>query len=144
MFDRHVVLSLPMTFEGTQAAAELIGQGARVCMTAAHAQKQAVMGSALMADYFAASVSGISESGEDAVAQCVAMQKVVEGVGSQTRIMASAVQTADEIVELTKAGIKTFSVPPSVAYELINQPLTCKMTDEYERIHQGLLVESKQ
>mmetsp|Transcript_23169 Transcript_23169/g.32390 ORF Transcript_23169/g.32390 Transcript_23169/m.32390 type:complete len:268 (-) Transcript_23169:483-1286(-) len=144
MFDRRVVVSMPVTFEGMQAATELIQKGAKVCMTAGHAQKQAVMGSALMADYFAPCVSGISESGEDAVAQCIAMQQIIAGMGSQTRIMASSLQSADEIVELSKAGVKTFSVSARVAYELVNQPLTTKMTDEFEDISQGLIAESKE
>lgn len=29
MFDRHVIISLPFTFEGTQAAAELISKGVK-------------------------------------------------------------------------------------------------------------------
>eukprot|EP00954_Amorphochlora_amoebiformis_P012504 977250-Amorphochlora_amoeboformis.AAC.1 len=62
MFDRHVVVALPFTFEGTQAAAELIDKGANVCMTAGHAQKQALMGSALSADYFAPNISSIFAS----------------------------------------------------------------------------------
>lgn len=113
-------------------------------MMAAHSQKQAVMGSALMADYFSPCVSGIAESGEDAIVQCTAMQKVIEGVGSSTRVMASSLKSADEMVELSKAGLKTFSIPPAVAFELISQPLTTKMNDEFERISQGLLAENKQ
>jgi hypothetical protein len=71
------------------------------------------------------------------------MQEIVDGVQSETRVMASDLQSADEIVELSKSGIRTFSLPAKVAFELVNQPLTCKMTDEYERVSQALL-ESKQ
>mmetsp|Transcript_21069 Transcript_21069/g.31407 ORF Transcript_21069/g.31407 Transcript_21069/m.31407 type:complete len:265 (+) Transcript_21069:90-884(+) len=144
MFDRHVVVSVPFTFEGTQAAAELIEKGASVCMTAGHAQKQAIMGSALKADYFSPNVEAINASGEDALAQCIAMQQVIDGVKSNTRIMASGIQSADEVVELAKSGIKTFSVSPAVAYELVNHPLTCKVTDEFERITQGIVLEGRQ
>ncbi|GAB5357821.1 hypothetical protein AAMO2058_000407400 [Amorphochlora amoebiformis] len=139
MFDRHVVVALPFTFEGTQAAAELIDKGANVCMTAGHAQKQALMGSALSADYFAPNISSIFASGEDAIAECIAMQEVIDGLESNTRVMATGLRNADDLVQLSKAGIKTFSVTPSVAYELINQPMTCKMTDEFERITQTLM-----
>jgi len=144
MFDRHVVVALPFTFEGTQAAAELIERGASVCMANSHAQKQALLASALQADYFSPCISSINESGEDAIEQCMQMQKALSGVNSEIRIMAASLKSADEVVELAKAGIKTFSVSPQVAYELAYQPLTTKEADECERITQGLMVESKQ
>jgi len=72
------------------------------------------------------------------------MQKALSGVNSEIRIMAASLKSADEVVELAKAGIKTFSVSPQVAYELAYQPLTTKEADECERITQGLMVESKQ
>ena len=49
----RIVIKVPVTFEGTAAAAELIELGVRVCLTACYAKRQALVAVAVGAEYIA-------------------------------------------------------------------------------------------
>ncbi len=132
MFDKAAIVGVPCTPEGTSAAAQLVHKNAQVVMTAVHSEKQALVAAALGAQQIAPCLTSMQDAGDDALARCQEMQRVLQGLSSETQLAPAAAQTPQQLIELAQMGITSFSITPALAYQLVHQPLTMKQGDMLE------------
>lgn len=119
-----IVVMLPVTKTGTQAASLLIREGVRVCMTACYTAQQALIAANVGADYVAPCLGRLNDASLNGAQECSNMLRIVDGLESDTRILIACLRDSKNIAVLSAEGHDTFSISPDVAAQLFNEPLT--------------------
>ena len=74
----------------------------------------------------------MTDNGKDGFKECVRMQNIVDGLGSDTRILVASIREAATLGDLAMEGLDTYTFSPKVARELFDVPLTDEAADEFE------------
>jgi len=135
--DPRVVVKVPVTAAGLEAATVLRAQGVRICTTAVYASHQVVSSVAVAAEYAAPYLGRMTEAGKDGMAQVAAMQSILGGMNSKTRLLVASVRSADQVGELAARGCTTFTLSAEVMQELVSDPLTLEATSKFEEAASG-------
>ena len=128
----RIVVKVPVTQTGVEAASLLIQAGCRVCLTACYNHKQALIAAGVGAEYLAPYLGRMSDGGKDGPGECQKMQEIVEGLQSETRILVASIRDAQTIADLAASGMETFTFSPEVARELFVEPLTTEAASVFE------------
>jgi len=128
----RIVIKVPVTPLGAESAALLIESGVRVCLTACYDSKQALVAASMGVEYIAPYLGRMSDSGKDGFDECIKMQSIVDGLGSDTRILVASIRDAATLADLAVEGLDTYTFSPAVARELFDEPLTDKAAAEFE------------
>jgi len=131
--DPRMVIKVPVTAAGLKAATLLRRQDVRICTTAIYASHQAVSSVAVGAEYAAPYLGRMKDSGKDGIAQVRAMQRIVEGMSSVTRVLVASVRTADEVGELAAMGCTTFTLSAEVVEAMTAEPQTLEAAETFEK-----------
>ncbi len=131
--DERVVVKIPITKIGAEAASKLIAEGIRITLTGVYAVHQVLIAAALGADYVAPYLGRITDLGRNGREDLVAMQQVGAGVSSTTRILVASIRSVDDITLLAAQGLDTFTFSPSIAAEFFNVAATNQATIDFER-----------
>jgi|EP00970_Alexandrium_tamarense_P004300 transaldolase len=75
----------------------------------------------------------MTDNGKDGFGECQRMQNIVDGLGSDTRILVASIRDADTIARLGIEGLDTYTFSPAVARELFDEPLTDEAAAEFEK-----------
>ncbi|KAL9183331.1 hypothetical protein ACHAXT_005118 [Thalassiosira profunda] len=51
----------------------------------------------------------MADSGKDGLRECIRMQQIVDGLGSDTRILVASLRDADTIADLAAEGLDTYT-----------------------------------
>lgn len=127
----RVVVKLPLTRAGIQAAAQLraVHPATRLTMTACYAAKQMLVAAALDADYIAPYYGRLLESGKDA-------DRILESMGAmsrgKTKILVASLRSAQQVVALAARGFDSFTLAPAVAETLLSDPASEQATADFE------------
>ncbi len=111
-FGDRVVVKVPATKEGFEAAGTLIAEGVPILMTAVYGVPQALAAGAIGARYIAPYLGRLEDAGRDGLAIIGEMRQVLEG--SETEVLAASLRSPDAIVKLAKRGIRYFTASPAV------------------------------
>lgn len=128
----QVVVKLPITREGTSAAARLIAGGHRVTFTACYDASQMLVASALGADYAAPYLGRIGDGGRDGHAEVIQMQRTLDGIASRTRLLAASLRQVGDLSRLAAAGVRSFTLSPTLLAALFEQPETLAAAAQFE------------
>lgn len=131
--DERVVVKVPITKIGTEAAFRLIAEGIRVTLTGVYAVHQVLIAAALGADYVAPYLGRINDLGRNGREDLVAMQRANEGVDSATRILVASIRSVDDIVLLATQGLNTFTFSTAVAAAFFEVEATNLAAIDFER-----------
>jgi transaldolase len=131
--DDHIVVKVPITQIGTEAASRLIAQGIRITLTGVYAVHQILIAAALAADYAAPYLGRINDLGRNGREDLVAMQRSILGVGSVTRILVASIRNVDDIAFLTTQGLDTFTFSPTIAAAVFDVTATHQATTDFEQ-----------
>lgn len=129
----RIVVKVPVTELGVQAATKLIQSGCRVCLTACYDRKQALIAAAVGAEYLAPYVGRMTDAGKNGVEECLSMQEIVTGLHSDTRILVASIRDVNTMVELATSEMDTFTFSPEVARDLFLEPLTREAAFMFEK-----------
>ena len=130
--DPRIVVKVPITRDGTLAAAALVAGGIRVTMTAVYAPHQALAAAALGADYAAPYFGRMNDAGRDGLGDIVAMRRIVGEAGGAMRILVASLRSAEDLPRLAALGLDTFTFSPKVAALLFADPLTEAAAEAFE------------
>jgi transaldolase len=131
--NRHdIVIKVPVTAVGTEAASRLIQSGVRVCLTACYSSHQAFLSAGVGAEYLAPYLGRMCDAGKDGMKECMRMQDIVDGVGSDTRILVASIRDVESMCKLAESGMDTYTFSPDVARMLFDEPLTEKAAADFE------------
>lgn len=128
-----VVVKVPISEAGSQAARALIEAGASVTFTACYEVPQVLVAAALGARYIAPYLGRIDDQGRDGIATLVAMQRCLQGTGSSVRLLVASLRNAETLSRLAAEGLETFTISPDVAAELFSSAATEAAAAQFER-----------
>jgi transaldolase len=131
--DNRVVVKVPITKVGTEAASRLIAQGIRITLTGVYAVPQVLIAAALGADYAAPYLGRINDLGRNGRDDLVAMQREIAGVSSATRILVASIRSVDDIAFLATQGLDTFTFSPAIAAAFFDVTATTQAATDFEQ-----------
>jgi transaldolase len=136
---QRIVIKVPVTSEGTKAAAKLIHSGVRVCLTACYSSNQAMIAAGLGAEYIAPYLGRMTDNDKNGMDECRRMQQIVTGMKSNTRILVASIRDVNSMTDLmattingNNLGMDTFTFSPDVARQLFVDPLTEQAATDFE------------
>jgi transaldolase len=135
----RVVVKLPATQAGCQAASELLRQGCPVLLTAIYTPAQALLGAAAGVQYIAPYLGRIADAGRNARAEVALMQRLLGESGSPTQILLASLRHLDDVVALSQEGVRAFTLSPSVARQFFDEPLTEEAAMAFEQAMKEVL-----
>lgn len=135
--DSRVVVKVPITLTGTEAAAQLIQQGIRVTLTGVYAVHQALISAALKADYAAPYLGRMTDLGQDGRQDIISMQKGLNGVKSSTKLLVASIRSIEDLTALAQNSLDTFTVSPAIAEQLFHVDATTDAALAFEKAAQG-------
>ena len=112
--DPRVVVKAPTTIEGAAAAAALRAEGVRITMTAVYSVAQALIASALGAEYAAPYLGRMNDAGHDGFGEIATMARTARAHGSPMRILVASLRDVGDIVRLAAEGLDTFTFNPKL------------------------------
>jgi len=129
-----MVIKVPMTKPGLEAASKLIGRGVRVTMTGVYTAHQAISAAAIGAEYAAPYLGrmGLAMGAAAAKEECVRMQRIAEVSGGGMRILVASIKSASDMAELAACGMDTFTFSPTIAGEMTSVEQTLKAAEDFE------------
>lgn len=128
----RIVVKVPVTMEGVEAAKLLIQAGCRVCLTACYHHKQAFIAASVGAEYLAPYLGRMTDAGKDGSFECLRMNEIARGMNSGTRIFVASIRSTQDMIDLAAAGMDTFTFSPEVARDLFFEPLTKEAAAVFE------------
>lgn len=133
-YDRkHIVVKLPVTATGIQAATQLMREHkVRICLTACYSRQQALVAASLGVEYVAPYVGRMNDAGKEGMDECLAMMDIVDGLKSETRILVASIRDTQVLTDLAASGMETFTLGPDVARQLWADPLTEQAARDFE------------
>ena len=129
----RVLVKLPITRAGAEAARRLIHADVPVTFTACYAVPQVLVAAALGARYIAPYLGRIGDLGRDGHADLIAMQQALDGVGAITRLLVASLRDPTDLSRLAAAGVGCFTLTPSVAAKLFAAAPTVEAAVQFER-----------
>jgi transaldolase len=129
----RVLVKLPITRGGAEAARRLIDSGVPVTFTACYAVPQVLVAAALGARYIAPYLGRIGDLGRDGHADLIAMQQALDGVGAPTRLLVASLRHPTDLTRLAAAGVGCFTLAPAVAADLFAAAPTIEAAAQFER-----------
>lgn len=128
----RIVIKVPVTATGVEAASRLIKSGVRTCLTACYNRKQALVAAGVGAEYIAPYLGRMNDNGLDGTNECLAMQDIIDGLQSETRILVASLRDAAIMADLAASGMDTFTFGPETARMLFEEPLTEQAAADFE------------
>jgi transaldolase len=114
---RHVVVKIPATAEGFQAAHALRGE-MPITITAVFTVRQALLAGIVGARYAAVYLGRLHDSGQDAVAVLQGMLAAVRAQQMDVGLLIASVRTAEDVDMLAQLGIAAVTLPPAILLTL--------------------------
>lgn len=130
--DQRVVVKVPITQLGTEAATVLIAENIRVTLTAVYDVPQILIAAALGADYAAPYLGRIDDVGGNGREVLAQMQQILDGINSSTRILTASIRDIGDITFLAAQGLNTFTFAPKIAAALFMSEKTDAATAVFE------------
>lgn len=127
-----VVVKVPTTIEGVAAAAKLAREGARLTMTSVFTAAQALVASALGAEYAAPYLGRMNDAGHDGFREVAMMAKSAQKQGSSMRILVASLRHAGDVVRLAADGLDTFTFSPKLAASLFTDEEAAHTVEAFE------------
>lgn len=131
--DDRIVVKVPITQIGAQAASQLIKQKIRITLTGVYDVHQVLIATALGADYAAPYLGRINDIGRNGRDDLVAMQRIIANVNSATRILVASIRSVDDMTFLATQGLDTFTFSPTIAEALFDVDATNQAATDFEQ-----------
>lgn len=130
-----LVVKVPATSAGFQAAGALVRDGAQVLLTAVYHPVQALLARDMRVHGVAPYVGRMTDAGRSGVSAVLQMQ---QAIGTEpTRVLAASLRSVDDIAALAAAGVPDFTVGEAVARVMLNDELTLRAVEEFEAASAG-------
>jgi transaldolase len=128
-----IVVKVPLSPDGIYAAAKLKQNNIPICMTACYQSHQVFTSVGLSAEYVAPYLGRIIDSGRDGIQEVIKMQRIVDGLQSNTRVFVASLRDPSQLATLSAAGCNTFTFSPAIADSLLQEPMSISAAEDFER-----------
>jgi transaldolase len=134
----NVVVKLPSTAAGIEAASTLTKDGIKVNQTLCFSVNQAILAALAGATFVSPFVGRLDDIGEDGMGLVRDMAEVFRKQGFTTEILAASIRHPVHVVEAAKAGAHVVTLPYKVLTQMVQHPLTdlgvARFTEDWNRL----------
>jgi len=124
-YSNRIIVKIPVTEEGLVAINALSKQEIPVMATAIFHPKQAWLAALAGAQYAAPYLGRMFDSGIDAYTSLQSIVKIYQTYGIQTKILAAALKTTDQVIACAEMGIDAVTLKHALFSQLVaDDPLT--------------------
>ncbi len=128
---KNTYVKIPVTHNGYKAIKQLKSEGLGVLATAIYSADEAFLAAMNGADYLAPYVNRMCNYG-DGIGQVLDLLQMLETQGFEnTKVIAASFKNTEQVHALIAAGIQSVTVPPEVAFTMINHPGTQIAVNEF-------------
>jgi transaldolase len=135
-----IVVKIPVTKIGLQAASTLTKSGARVTMTGVYSVHQALLAVGVGAAYAAPYLGRMVALGKPGMNNIQEMQQIVTGVQSDMRLLVASIKDVEQITTLAASGVNSFAIPLPIIEKLLQDDDTDKAAADFEEAVSRTLV----
>lgn len=128
----RVVLKLPMTSAGLEAARLLKRDGARFAFTAVFSLAQTYSAAVAGAEWIIPYFGRLRRAGIDPCQRLTDMARLLEATHGGVRILAASMKWPADVVEATLAGARDITAQPAVITALCEDPLTTAAVMQFD------------
>jgi transaldolase len=128
----RIVIKVPITMIGVEAAHLLHQSGVRVCLTACYDSKQTLLATAVGAEYIAPYCGRMTDAGKNGEEECIRMMNIIQGLKGKSRVLVASLRDSDVISRLSQSGLDTFTFSPNVVQTLFKERLTEEAAAAFE------------
>ena len=128
-----IVVKVPLSKQGLEAAHTLIEEDVRITLTAAYAAHQMIAAIALGADYIAPYYGRLLEADKDADQILQNMLNMQLDNLNSPRILVASIRSIEQLEQLAACGHNTFSLSPEIAEQLALNAMSDKATEDFEK-----------
>lgn len=114
----HVVVKIPATAAGFQAASVLAREAIPLTITAVYTVRQVVLTGIVGAHYAAVYLGRLRDVGEDPAAILQGMLAAVRAQHLNVRLLVASLRTADDVELLAQLGVPAATLPPALLFAL--------------------------
>lgn len=128
---KNTYVKIPVTHNGYKAIKQLKSEGLGVLATAIYSADEAFLAAMNGADYLAPYVNRMCNY-SDGIGQVLDLLQMLEAQGFEyTKVLAASFKNVEQVHTLIASGIHSVTVPPEVAFAMINHPGTQIAVDEF-------------
>ena len=120
----HVVVKIPMTWEGIKAVKVLSRENVKTNVTLVFSPNQALLAGLAGATYVSPFVGRLDDIGHDGVAVVGEIVQVLRSGGLQTQVLSASIRHPLHVVNSAKVGADVATVPFKVMQQMVKHPLT--------------------
>ena len=129
----NIVVKVPLTKQGMEAAHTLIEEDVRITLTAAYAAHQMIAAIALGADYIAPYYGRLLEADKDADQILQNMLNMQLDNLNSPRILVASIRSIEQLEKLAACGHDTFTLSPELAEQLAIDAMSDKAAEDFEK-----------
>ena len=127
----RIGLKIPCTYDNLSLAAELVGMGYIVGITAIFSLPQTYLACQAGAQYILPYVNRSTRLLGDGIGLVQQMRAVIDAGNSPTQIIAASIKTPDEAIATLIAGAHHLTIPISLIESMGDHPLSHKTIEEF-------------
>ncbi len=120
----HVVIKIPMTWEGIKATKALSREGIKTNVTLVFSPNQALLAGLAGATYVSPFLGRLDDAGHDGMAVVGEIVEVYRNSGITTKVLAASIRHPLHVVQAAKIGADVATVPFKVLKQMVKHPLT--------------------
>lgn len=127
----RIGLKIPCIYENLSLAAELVGMGFIVGITAIFSTQQVYLSCQAGAQYILPYVNRSTRLLGDGISLVQQMRTVIDADNSKTQIIAASIKTPDEAISTLIAGAHDLTLPINLIESMGDHPLSREAIDEF-------------
>ncbi|GFR49423.1 hypothetical protein Agub_g11480 [Astrephomene gubernaculifera] len=129
-----VVVKLPCTLEGFQAAALLRETSVRVTMTGIYSSPQVLLAQSIGAEYAAPYLGRMNDAygNNQGFTEVLEMHRILQAQQARTRLLVASIRDTSAMASLAAEGCDTFTISPAVAGKLFAVSYTLDAVEQFE------------
>lgn len=128
----RIVLKLPITEPGLEAAGALKQNGARVAFTAVATLAQAYLAATAGGDWVIPYFSRLRQAGVDACERIGSMARLLARYDTSARLLVASVKSPADVVEAATLGARDITARPAVIRALLRDALTTEAVARFD------------
>ena len=131
--DKHVLVKIPLTFEGLKAVNILSGEEIRCNVTLCFSVNQALLAAKAGAYCVSPFIGRLDDQGTSGISVVEDIRQVYDNYNFETKILAASIRSTEHVFECAKARVDIITMPYDVFEKLYHNPLTDIGLDKFKK-----------
>lgn len=145
--DKHIIVKIPLTFEGLKAVNILAAEEIKCNVTLCFSTNQALLAAKAGAWCVSPFIGRVDDEGMSGIQLIRDIREVYDNYGFETKILAASIRSTEHVFECTKAKADIITMPYEIFQKMYYSPLTDigleKFKKDWEKYEKKIKSDSK-